>query len=276
MLAGFLLGFAHDRRLMREAQADIAIRRFIGCGLDDRLPDHSSLTRIRQRWGEARFRKIFPRTVSTCVDAGIAKGEVVHVDATLVRADAGWRAWLTAMRRRWFPGMVPQRSKRARRTAARVWRRAARTNAPNPASSSIWPSADASKERRGPAVLPAPFLAVGGLPRRNEDPARAAPRRAARSRKHEDPVLPNDRRDQPEAASGRFRRAIPRLRLDSDARNARFRGSGATGRPDPSHARRIRLTPPGGPPTGRAALASPEIAECRVIQRPRMNTLPHP
>ena len=92
MLAGLLLGFVHDRRLMREAQADIAIRWFIGCGLDERLPDHSSLTRIRQRWGEARFRKIFRRAVSACVDAGIAKGEVVHVDATLIRADAGWKS----------------------------------------------------------------------------------------------------------------------------------------------------------------------------------------
>ena len=79
MLAGFLLGIAHDRRLMREAQADIAIRWFIGCGLHDRLPDHSSLTRIRQRWGEDRFRTIFQRTVSACLEAGIAKGEVVHL-----------------------------------------------------------------------------------------------------------------------------------------------------------------------------------------------------
>ena len=92
MLAGFLLGFVHDRRLMREAQVNIAIRWFIGCGLDERLPDHSSLTRIRQRWGEARFRKIFRRTVSACVDAGIAKGEVVHVDATLIRADVSWKS----------------------------------------------------------------------------------------------------------------------------------------------------------------------------------------
>ena len=92
MLAGFLLGIAHDRRLMREAQADIAIRRFIGCGLHDRLPDHSSLTRIRQRWGEDRFRTIFQRTVSACLEAGIAKGEVVHVDATLIRADVSWKS----------------------------------------------------------------------------------------------------------------------------------------------------------------------------------------
>ena len=30
--------------------------------------------------------------MSACVDAGIAKGEVVHVDATLIRADAGWKS----------------------------------------------------------------------------------------------------------------------------------------------------------------------------------------
>ena len=66
-LAGFLLGFVQDRRLMREAQVNLAIRWFAGFGLPerlaDRLPDHSSLTRIRQRWGEALFRNIFTRVV---------------------------------------------------------------------------------------------------------------------------------------------------------------------------------------------------------------------
>ena len=74
MLAGLLLGFAHDRRLMREAQVNLAIRWFIGYGLEEELPDHSSLTRIRQRWGEGRFREIFRRTVRSCVDAKVAKG----------------------------------------------------------------------------------------------------------------------------------------------------------------------------------------------------------
>jgi transposase len=44
MLAGFLLGIVHDRRLMREAQVNIAIRWFAGYGLHEVLPDHSSLT----------------------------------------------------------------------------------------------------------------------------------------------------------------------------------------------------------------------------------------
>ena len=92
MLAGLLLGFVHDRRLMREAQVNLAIRWFIGYGLEDRLPDHSSLTRIRQRWGEARFREIFRRTVRACLAAKVAKAEVVHVDASLIRADVSWES----------------------------------------------------------------------------------------------------------------------------------------------------------------------------------------
>ena len=92
MLAGLLLGIVHDRRLMREAQVNIAIRWFIGYGLHERLHDHSSLTRIRQRWGEARFWEIFQRTVAACLDAKIATAEVVHVDASLIRADASWES----------------------------------------------------------------------------------------------------------------------------------------------------------------------------------------
>jgi transposase len=92
MLAGFLLGIVHDRKLMREAHVNVAIRWFAGFGLANRLPDHSSLTRIRQRWGEARFRRIFEKTVTACIVAKIAKGEVVHIDATLIRADVSWEA----------------------------------------------------------------------------------------------------------------------------------------------------------------------------------------
>lgn len=92
MLAGLLTGIVHDRKLMREAQVNIAIRWFIGYGLHEKLPDHSSLTRIRQRWGEERFRKIFKRTVEACLAAKIATGEIVHIDASLIRANVSWES----------------------------------------------------------------------------------------------------------------------------------------------------------------------------------------
>jgi transposase len=87
MLAGFLQGIVHDRRLMRDASVNLAIRWFAGYGMAEALPDHSSLTRIRQRWGSARFRAIFARVVKDCLAAGIVSGDVVHMDATLIRAD---------------------------------------------------------------------------------------------------------------------------------------------------------------------------------------------
>jgi transposase len=92
MLAGFLLGIVHDRRLMREAQVNLAIRWFVGYGLHEVLPDHSSLTRIRRRWGAERFRRIFDHTVQACMAAKIATGEIVHIDASLIRADVSWES----------------------------------------------------------------------------------------------------------------------------------------------------------------------------------------
>jgi transposase len=92
MLAGLLIGIVHDRKLMREAQVNIAIRWFIGYGLHEELPHHSSLTRIRQRWGEERFRRIFKRTVEACLQAKIATAEVVHIDASLICANVSWES----------------------------------------------------------------------------------------------------------------------------------------------------------------------------------------
>jgi len=90
MVAGLLLGIVHDRALIREAQVNLAIRWFAGYPLGESLPDHSTLTRIRQRWGPERFRRILERTVKQCVEAGLVDASMLHVDATLVRADVSW------------------------------------------------------------------------------------------------------------------------------------------------------------------------------------------
>jgi len=92
MLAGFFEGITQDRKLMRQAQVNLAIRWFAGYRLHESLPDHSSLTRIRQRWGEDRFKQIFQRIVQQCVDAGLVGGKTVHIDATLIRADVSWES----------------------------------------------------------------------------------------------------------------------------------------------------------------------------------------
>ena len=87
MLAGFFLGIVHDRKLMREAQVNLAVRWFAGYNLEDKTPDHSSLTHIRQRWGEDCFMNVFEKTVEQCTSHNLVSAETVHVDATLIRAD---------------------------------------------------------------------------------------------------------------------------------------------------------------------------------------------
>jgi transposase len=55
---------------------------------DKPLPDHSSLTRIRQRLGLALFRRFFDHIVELCDDAGLIWGKELLVDATKVRGNA--------------------------------------------------------------------------------------------------------------------------------------------------------------------------------------------
>jgi transposase len=95
MLAGYFQGIVHDCKLIREAQVNLAIRWFAGFRLDEALPEHSSLTKIRQRWGPERFKRIFRKTVQMCIDAGLVNGETVHIDSTLIRADVSWESLTT-------------------------------------------------------------------------------------------------------------------------------------------------------------------------------------
>ena len=91
-LAGFLMGIVQDRRLMPEAQVNLAIRWFVGYALHEALPDHSSLTRIWQRWGEDDFRQVFTRVVWQCQKAGMVSAETIHIDASLIRANVSMDA----------------------------------------------------------------------------------------------------------------------------------------------------------------------------------------
>jgi IS5 family transposase len=95
MLAGFFLGIIQDRRLVREAGMHVGIRWFAGYELHDALPDHSTLSVFRKRLGADLFKKMFLRVVRECARAGLVGGSVVHVDATLIRADVSWESMTT-------------------------------------------------------------------------------------------------------------------------------------------------------------------------------------
>jgi transposase len=88
MLLLFLDDIKSERELMRIIPERLDYLWFLGYGLDDRIPDHSVLSKARKRWGKEVFVSLFSRVVQQCVEAGLVEGRKIHVDASLVDADA--------------------------------------------------------------------------------------------------------------------------------------------------------------------------------------------
>ncbi len=84
----FFEGLRSERKLMETAGLHLAHRWYLGYHLDEPLPDHSSLTRIRQRLGLETLQRFFEHVVELCRQAGLVWGEELFVDATKVRANA--------------------------------------------------------------------------------------------------------------------------------------------------------------------------------------------
>jgi transposase len=87
-LVMFFEGIRSERQLMRVAADRLSLRWYLGYDLDEPLPDHSSLTRIRQRYGLPIFRRFFETIVEQCQEAGLVWGKELYFDATQVNANA--------------------------------------------------------------------------------------------------------------------------------------------------------------------------------------------
>jgi transposase len=77
-----------ERELMRRVPERLDWLWFLGYGLDDEVPNHSVLSKARARWGGKIFEELFVQTVRQCVEAGLVDGTKVHVDGSLIDADA--------------------------------------------------------------------------------------------------------------------------------------------------------------------------------------------
>ena len=79
-LVGYLYGITSDRRLCEEVRYNLAYRWFCRLSLEDDIPDHSSLSRIRDRYGENIFETVFRRIVALCKEKGLVAQRVSRND----------------------------------------------------------------------------------------------------------------------------------------------------------------------------------------------------
>ena len=84
----FFEGLRSERQLMRVVADRLSLRWYLGYDLTEPLPDHSSLTRIRERYGLEVFRRFFEAVVEQCVAAGLVWGKELYIDSTDVAANA--------------------------------------------------------------------------------------------------------------------------------------------------------------------------------------------
>src|SRR6185436_17890222 len=83
----FFEGIRSERQLVEMVNLRLDHRWYLGYDLDEVVPDHSSLTKIRDRYGVTVFQAFFERILTLCVEANLVWGKELYVDGTMIEAN---------------------------------------------------------------------------------------------------------------------------------------------------------------------------------------------
>jgi len=91
-LVGFFEGIESERGLEWRFADSLSLRQFLGLPLTQRVPDHSTLSRTRQRLPLDVHQAVFALILGIVESKGLLNGRVLGVDSTYLRADASMKA----------------------------------------------------------------------------------------------------------------------------------------------------------------------------------------
>lgn len=89
---GYFEGIDSQRGIAWRCNDSLAIREFLGLGLDEKTPDHSSLTLIRQRLSSEIHDAVFALVLGIAKEKGLVGGKTIGVDATMLEANAAMKS----------------------------------------------------------------------------------------------------------------------------------------------------------------------------------------
>jgi transposase len=92
LLVGYFEGLDSERGIAWRAADSLAVRNFVGLGLDTGAPDHSTISRTRRLIALETHRAVFTWVQERLVGAGLLKGRTVAIDATTLEANAAMRS----------------------------------------------------------------------------------------------------------------------------------------------------------------------------------------
>ena len=88
ILISYIFNINSDRKLCEELRYNLAYRWYCKLEIDSSTPDHFSISKIRDRYGEEVFQIFFDKIVDLCAKHGLVKGERIITDGTLIEANA--------------------------------------------------------------------------------------------------------------------------------------------------------------------------------------------
>ena len=92
LMIGYLEGIDSQRGIAWRCEDSLALRRFLGISLSEETPDHSSLTRIRDRLPLCVHEEVFQYILFVIEQQGLLKAKTVGVDSTYLEANAAMKA----------------------------------------------------------------------------------------------------------------------------------------------------------------------------------------
>jgi len=82
LLIGYFEGIGAERGISWRLADSLALRRFVGIGLDEYTPDHSTISRTRRLIDLDTHREVFGWVLGVLADRGLLQGQRVAIDAT--------------------------------------------------------------------------------------------------------------------------------------------------------------------------------------------------
>src|SRR6266849_6614724 len=91
LLIGDFEGLDSERGIAWRTGDSLSLRKFLGYGLDEATPDHSTISRTRRLLDEATHQAVFTFVLAEVARRGMLKGKTIGIDATTLEANASMR-----------------------------------------------------------------------------------------------------------------------------------------------------------------------------------------
>lgn len=92
LLVGFYEGLGSQRGIAWRCGDSLSLRSFLGVGLNEDTPHHSSLTRVRDRLPLEAHTAVFEFVLQLADEKGLLRGKTVAADSTTLEADAAMKS----------------------------------------------------------------------------------------------------------------------------------------------------------------------------------------